>query len=231
MSAERDARHPMNPIDLQVARHLLEAVAAEMGHALERTAHSANITQRRDFSCAVFDPAGNMTAQATHIPVHLGSMPASVAAVLDTLELEDGGHAILNDPYAGGSHLPDVTLVTRVGELGYVANRAHHADVGGATPGSMVLAEHVDREGVRLPPMPLAEGEARLLAAVRNPDETRADLAAQVNANRVGAARLRELAGRLDLAAAGRELRAYAGRLMRATVAAVPDGTCTSLRT
>ena len=213
----------MDAVELQVVRHLLEGVAEAMGHTLERTAHSANITQRRDFSCAVFDADRKLIAQATHIPVHLGSMTASVEAAT---EIE--GDVLLNDPYAGGSHLPDLTLVSPVVvdgvTIAYVANRAHHADVGGASPGGMTIGDHIDREGVRLPPGPLAANREVLLAGSRRPDERAADLDAQVNANRVGARMLAELAGRLDLAAAGRALCDYGRRLMAAVVAGLPDG-------
>src|SRR5207244_8414027 len=132
----------IDPIELELIRHLFEAAAEEMGTTLRRVAFSANIKERRDFSCALFDADGDLLAQAAHIPVHLGSMPASVAAVRQCLgTLGDGDVAIVNDPFAGGTHLPDVTLVSPVylGHtlLGYAANRAHHADVGGASPGSM----------------------------------------------------------------------------------------------
>src|SRR5215203_394970 len=132
----------VDPVQLELTRNLLEAAAEGMGITLQRVAFSANIKERRDFSCAIFDPAGELLAQAAHIPVHLGSMPASVAAVLQTLgTLGENDVAIVNDPFAGGTHLPDITIVSpaffegRV--IGYVANRAHHADVGGISPGSM----------------------------------------------------------------------------------------------
>src|SRR5947207_1215885 len=145
----------IDPIELELMRSLLEAAAEEMGITLQRTAFSANIKERRDFSCALFDEHANLLAQAAHIPVHLGSMPASVRAVIERLgHLKQGSVAIANDPFAGGTHLPDITIVSPVyfanAIVGYVANRAHHADVGGATPGSMTLSHHIDEEGLRI---------------------------------------------------------------------------------
>src|SRR5215210_5252981 len=139
----------IDPIQLELMRNLFEAAAEEMGITLRRVAFSANIKERRDFSCAIFDAAGALLAQAAHIPVHLGSMGDSVRAVLDRLgNLSEGDVAIVNDPFAGGTHLPDITIVSPVihgGVLaGYVANRAHHADVGGVSPGSMTLSRHID---------------------------------------------------------------------------------------
>src|SRR5919112_4916973 len=156
----------IDPIQLELMRNLFEAAAEEMGITLARVAFSANIKERRDFSCAIFDPAGELLAQAAHIPVHLGSMPASVAAVRERLgALADGDVAIVNDPFAGGTHLPDITVVSPVYDganlIGYAANRAHHADVGGASPGSMTLSRHIDEEGVRIEPSLLYRGGAR----------------------------------------------------------------------
>src|SRR3954454_6021088 len=138
-----------DPIELELMRNLFEASAEEMGFVLQRVAFSANIKERRDFSCALFDPAGEMLAQAAHIPVHLGSMPASVAAVRARLgNLSEGDVAIVNDPFAGGTHLPDITIVSPIFHagalIGYAANRAHHADVGGSSPGSMTLSRSID---------------------------------------------------------------------------------------
>jgi N-methylhydantoinase B len=223
----------LDPIDLQVVTGALRAACEEMGAALVRSAHSANIKERRDCSSGLFDAGGEMVMQAEHIPVHLGAMPAAVAAVLD--EDHSGGRPwILNDPFRGGTHLPDITVITPVlgarGELlGFAANRAHHADVGGRVPGSMpadstTLAE----EGVVIAPRVLdqtAIGE--LSALMRQPDQRRADLRAQLAANRIGALRLRELAARLG-APALREATAavldYAERRTRARIAALPDG-------
>src|SRR3982751_5848485 len=142
---------PTDPIELELMRNLFEAAAEERGITLQRVAFSANIKERRDFSCALFDASGELLAQAAHIPVHLGSMPASVRAVLDRLgPLEDGDVAIVNDPFAGGTHLPDITLVQPIFHdaalIGYAANRAHHADVGGTSPGAMTLSRHIDEE-------------------------------------------------------------------------------------
>src|SRR5687768_643416 len=153
-----------DPIELEILRNLFEAAAEEMGITLARVAFSANIKERRDFSCALFDANGELLAQAAHIPVHLGSMPASVAAVRTALgELAEGDVAIVNDPFAGGTHLPDITIVSPIyannaagsagrSIVGYAANRAHHADVGGTSPGSMTLSRHIDEEGLRLEP-------------------------------------------------------------------------------
>src|SRR5438105_5044149 len=139
----------VDPIELELFRNFFEAAADEMGITLGRVAFSANIKERRDFSCAVFDEVGELLAQAAHIPVHLGSMPASVRAVRDRLgALEEGDVAIVNDPFSGGTHLPDITVVSPVyadgRPVGYAANRAHHADVGGISPGSMTLSRHID---------------------------------------------------------------------------------------
>src|SRR6478609_3734028 len=180
-----------DPLELEILRNLFEAAAEEMGITLARVAFSANIKERRDFSCALFDPGGELLAQAAHIPVHLGSMPASVAVVRETLgTLSDGDVAIVNDPFAGGTHLPDITIVSPIYEagvlLGYAANRAHHADVGGTTPGSMTLSRHIDEEGIRIPPALLYRAGTRdddllntILRAVRTPAERLGDLDAQ----------------------------------------------------
>jgi N-methylhydantoinase B len=204
-----------------------------MGVALIRSAHSANIKERRDASTALFNPAGDMIVQAEHIPVHLGAMPAAVAAVLG----ED--HApevswILNDPFAGGTHLPDITVITPVFSdervlLGFAASRAHHADVGGALPGSMPAhSRSLADEGVVIAPQPLREGVIEeLTARMRQPRERRADLRAQLAANRVGALRLAQLARRLgpeQLREATDEVLRYAERRTRACLAALPDG-------
>jgi N-methylhydantoinase B len=148
-----------DPTTLEIYRALFTSVAEEMGVALRRTAFSPNIKERRDYSCAVFDAQGRVIAQGDHMPVHLGSMPMAVAAALEQIELAPGDVVALNDPFAGGTHLPDVTLVMPVvskqRKLFYVANRAHHADIGGATPGSMGLATDIYGEGLRIPPIRL----------------------------------------------------------------------------
>ena len=205
-------------VRLQVLGYALRAVAEEMGAALIRSAFSANIKERRDCSTAIFDADGRMVAQAEHIPVHLGAMPASVAAVIACDPgLEDV--FILNDPYAGGTHLPDITLVSRT-ELGFAATRAHHADVGGEVPGSMPAGSRtLAEEGVVIPPTRLDEATLEaLVAQMRNPDERRGDLRAQLAAQRLGARRIADLCARL-----GRdEVTAAMGE--RAGIAALPDG-------
>ncbi len=230
----------IDAVSLEVARNRLAAIAGEMGSVLRRTAYSPNIKERADCSAAVFVPSGEMLAQAEHIPVHLGSMPASVAAVLDGFGngVEPGVQYAVNDPYAGGTHLNDLTLVRPIhvgGRLvGWAANRAHHADVGGEAPGSMPAhAVHVDQEGHRVAPMPavrngewLDEFLEPFLEATRTPAERLGDLSAQLGANEAGAARLAALA-EADLdgfeALAG-ELLAYGERRMRAAIGALPDG-------
>jgi N-methylhydantoinase B len=227
----------MNPVDLEVLRNQLESVAEEMGRVLVHGAYSPNITERRDCSTALFDAEGRLVAQAEHIPVHLGAMPAAVGAVLDC-DPEPGDLFALNDPFEGGTHLPDVTLVSPITHDGtivaYAASRAHHADVGGMTPGSMPAGSRdIQQEGVRLPPVRLvAGGEPRddvvalILANVRNPRERRADLRAQRAAHDRGAERVREL---LDehgdrLLAAFEAVRDYSRERVEAELAAVPDG-------
>src|SRR5256886_9430900 len=197
-----------------------------MGAALVRSAFSANLREGRDCSTALFDERGRMIAQAEHIPVHLGAMPDAVAAVLRHGPSPEDVF-ILNDPYAGGTHLPDVTLVTRT-ELGFAVTRAHHADVGGREPGSMPADSHeLAEEGVVIPPTRLDdELLERLLARMRNPDERRGDLRAQLAAHHLAARRVAELAARHGherVRAAMEELHAYSERRARAGVAAPPD--------
>ncbi|MDQ3722269.1 MAG: hydantoinase B/oxoprolinase family protein [Actinomycetota bacterium] len=224
----------LDAIDLQVVTGALRAACEEMGAALVRSAHSANIKERRDCSSGLFDAAGEMIMQAEHIPVHLGAMPAAVVAVQGE-DHSAGRPWILNDPFAGGTHLPDITVITPIldpatGELlGFAANRAHHADVGGCVPGSMpadstTLAE----EGVVIAPRVLDEAAIdELTAQMRQPDQRRADLRAQLAANRIGARRLVELAERLGseaLCEATAAVLDYAERRTRACIAALPDG-------
>jgi N-methylhydantoinase B len=215
------------PIELQVIGASLRAIAEEMGAALVRSAFSANIKERRDCSTALFDEAGRMVTQAEHIPVHLGAMPEAVAAVR-AHDPRPGEPWILNDPYAGGTHLPDLTIVTRT-VLGYAVTRAHHADVGGSEPGSLppgsrTLAE----EGVVIPPTLLDEATlTSLVGQMRNPDERRGDLRAQLAAHRLAEQRIDDLCarrGREPVAAAMEELLAYSERVVRASVRALPDG-------
>jgi len=222
----------LDPITLQVLVGALRAACDEMGATLIRSAYSANIKERHDCSTALFDAAGELVMQAEHIPVHLGSMPDAVAAVLGE-EQRPGCSWILNDPYRGGTHLPDITLVSPVfaGEelLGFAASRAHHADVGGPTPGSMpAFSKSLEEEGVVIPPT-VADPETleRLAAQMRSPRQRLADLRAQQAANRVGELRLGELRERLGAAALREgmaEILAYTERRTRAALAELPDG-------
>jgi N-methylhydantoinase B len=221
-----------DPIALQVITGALRAACEEMGAALIRSAHSANIKERRDCSTALFDPSGEMVMQAEHIPVHLGAMPAAVAALLGE-EHRPGVSWVLNDPYRGGTHLPDITVVTPVFDdaelLGFAASRAHHADVGGRVPGSMPAdSRTLDEEGVVIAPRVLDEPAIdELVARMRRPSERRADLRAQLAANRTGGERLRELARRIGgerLRAAMAEVLDYTERRTRACLDALPDG-------
>jgi N-methylhydantoinase B len=225
---------------LEVFNHRLSAIAEEMGVALCRSAFSPNIKERRDFSCALFDARGAMVAQAAHIPVHLGSTPLSVRAALESVRMRPGDVVMLNDPYAGGTHLPDVTVVAPVylanarQPFGYVANRAHHADIGGCTPGSMPLATEIYQEGLRLPPVRIvtrgtvADDVMRLfLANTRVADERRGDLLAQLAALRLGGMRLQELAqraGRNATQAAMLQLQDYSARLLSSALRQFPAG-------
>jgi N-methylhydantoinase B len=222
----------MDPIALQVLVGGLRAACDEMGATLIRSAYSANIKERHDCSTAVFDAAGELVMQAEHIPVHLGSMPDAVAAVLGE-EQRPGQSWILNDPYRGGTHLPDITLVSPVfaeGELlGFAASRAHHADVGGPTPGSMpAFSKTLAEEGVVIPPTRAdTETMERLAGQMRNPRQRLADLRAQQAANRVGELRLAELCERLGaeaLRTGMAEILAYTERRTRAALAELPDG-------
>ena len=260
-----------DPTTLEIYRALYTSVAEEMGIALRRTAFSPNIKERRDYSCAVFDNAGRVVAQGDHMPVHLGSMPMAVAAALREIELMPGDVVALNDPFAGGTHLPDVTLVMPVvggrwpvsservpGARGrvpvknktraalhqhptpdtrplfYVANRAHHADIGGVNPGSMGMATDVYGEGLRIPPVRIVRGGTLdddmmrlLLANVRGMTERRADFEAQIGSLNTGASRLLEIVARRG-AQEAREYAAhlieYSERLMRRTISEIPDG-------
>jgi N-methylhydantoinase B len=223
----------LDPIALQVMIGGLRAACEEMGAALIRSAYSANIKERHDCSTAIFDAGGELVMQAEHIPVHLGSMPDAVAAVID-LDQTPGASWILNDPYRGGTHLPDITLISPVFAavelIGFAACRAHHADVGGPTPGSMPAdSTRLEDEGVVIPPTRVSQEVLRDLAAqMRFPQQRLADLRAQEAANRIGALRLGELAerhGREQLDTAMAEILAYAERRTRHALAALPDGT------
>ena len=223
----------MNPVELEIYRNVYASIAEEMGATLMRCAFSPNISERRDFSCAVFDAGAEMIEQAAHIPVHLGSAPLSAQAALafSGPHWPPGRHVILNDPFAGGTHLPDITVVSPVhsedGELLFlVANRAHHADVGGVTPGSLPLSRSIDEEGIRIQPSWLTDDVVELVcAASRTPMERRADLRAQLAANARGIARLREWSLKRGFREAGAELQDYSERLMCQALSALPDGT------
>jgi len=223
---------------LEVFRHRLEAVAEQMGETLARTAYSANIKERRDHSCAVFDANGRLLAQAAHIPVHLGSMPASVAAALNALAPRVGDVIVLNDPFQGGTHLPDITMISPIaadgGIVGYVANRAHHADIGGAVPGSMGVTTNINQEGLRIGPTRWFAGGKedagfvqQFLAEVRGPVERLGDLRAQLSANEIGQRGIRNLIdryGRENFAVLSNDLLVYAERLVRAMLASMRPG-------
>jgi N-methylhydantoinase B len=234
-----------DPVELEIFKSLFHSIAEEMGAALRRTAFSPNIKERRDYSCAVFDGAGEVVAMGDHMPVHLGSMPMSVRAAVETLTLNAGDVAILNDPFCGGTHLPDITLVAPVFLGGtkarrsakptfYVASRAHHADVGGTYAGSMGICREIYQEGIRIPPIKLiAGGELQddvfrlLLNNVRTPEEREGDLNAQIAACHTGAARLLEITERYGLARVQQvmgELQEYSEKLMRAFLGKVPHG-------
>jgi N-methylhydantoinase B len=264
-SRNKRSAQAFDPTTLEIYRALYTSVAEEMGIALRRTAFSPNIKERRDYSCAVFDGRGRVIAQGDHMPVHLGSMPMAVAAALEQLELAPGDVVALNDPFAGGTHLPDVTLVAGVFEeqgpgaggrgtgkkermsfgfpqppapvpcpLFYVANRAHHADIGGATPGSMGVATDVYGEGLRIPPVRIVRGGLLdeemmrlVLANLRGTTERRADFLAQIGSLKTGASRLTEIIrrrGERDALLYGAHLIDYSARMMRRTIKEIPDG-------
>jgi N-methylhydantoinase B len=233
-------KRKLSPIDLELFRHALLSIADEMGIVLRRTSFSSNIKERRDYSCAVYDGGGQALAMGDHMPVHLGAMPMSVRYALEDFRLAPGDVVILNDPFRGGTHLPDVTAVRGVFCSGkkepdfYVANRAHHADIGGMTPGSMGLAREIYQEGLRIPPIRLVAGgetdEAllRLITAnVRTPDERRGDLVAQLMSLDRGERRLQALFQTWGGAAAARlcdALLDYSEQRMRAVLDTIPDG-------
>ena len=229
----------VDPLSLQVFSNLFSSVAEEMGVRLQRSARSPNIKMRRDFSCAVFDSGGHLLAQAAHIPVHLGAMPLAMQVVAERFDLRAGDVVIMNDPYAGGTHLPDISLVspafTDSGErIGYVMSRAHHSDVGGLSPGSMPRSTEIYQEGVIIPPLLLVEGERLnqplldlILRNVRTPEERWGDLAAQLAAQRAGESGLLRLADRYGIASValhGGALHAYAEQVMRALIARIEPG-------
>ncbi|MDH3270147.1 MAG: hydantoinase B/oxoprolinase family protein [Gemmatimonadota bacterium] len=227
-------------VELEVFRHLFTALAEEMGAALKRASFSPNIKERRDYSCALFNPDAEAVSLGDHMPVHLGAMPMSVEAALSELgTLLPGDVVCLNDPFRGGTHLPDITLISPVYDrtdrlLGHVASRAHHSDVGGSTPGSMPLASEIFEEGLRIPPVRLFREGVRnddlwttVLANVRTPVERAGDLDAQLAALHTGSTRLLEIVDRrgtdATLSAMAALIR-YADRLVAAGLAAIPDG-------
>ncbi|MBP7961528.1 MAG: hydantoinase B/oxoprolinase family protein [Caldilineaceae bacterium] len=256
----------MDPITLELYRHRFASVSEEMGITLRRTAYSPNIKERLDFSCALFDAAGKMVAQAAHIPAHLGAMPASVATVLPLFpDWQPGDVVIVNDPFQGGNHLPDITMISPVflrmadgewrmadgvGQEGaqppipnpqsqitpsfFVASRAHHADVGGMTPGSLPLSTEIFQEGIIIPPVRLVRGGVMnedllrlILRNVRTPDERRGDIAAQRAAHAIGQRRLLELVDRHgadEVLAYAEHLQRYTEQLTRSAIARWPDG-------
>lgn len=240
---------PRDPIELEIFKNLLHATAEEMGAALRRTAFSPNIKERRDYSCAIFNGDGDVVAMGDHMPVHLGSMPMSVQAAIAAGKMQPGDMVMLNDPFRGGTHLPDITLVAPVfvarGRLRprnvvnhpdfYVASRAHHADVGGTYAGSMGLCRDIYQEGFRIPPVKIIRAGAMdrdvlslLLSNVRTPEEREGDLGAQIAACHTGIGRLREICARYGLERvkiAARELLDYSEELMLAFLQKVPSGT------
>lgn len=240
-----------NPIEFEVFKNLFLSIAEEMGVTLCRTGFSPNIKERLDYSCAVYDAHGDTIAQGDHMPVHLGAMPLSVRAAIDAVAMEPGDMVMLNDPFRGGTHLPDITLVApvflpsqgrrsvgrRARPAFFVANRAHHSDVGGMSPGSMPVAREIFQEGLIIPPVRLvrrgevvADVMALLLANVRTPDEREGDIAAQIAANRVAESRLRDVVTRygrpktMQYAAA---LQGYTERVVRHAIRGMPDGVYT----
>jgi N-methylhydantoinase B len=230
-----------DPVELAIFKSIVHSVAEEMGATLRRTSFSPNIKERRDYSCAVFDAAGRVMAMGDHMPVHLGSMPMSVRAAIDRVDFEPGDIAILNDPYAGGTHLPDITMVLPVFEDGaqnplfYVAARAHHADVGGQYPGSMGPCREIYQEGIRIPPIKIVHRQEvvrdvlqLLLLNVRTPIEREGDLMAQVGACRVGEVRLREIVSKYGAAVIRQltqDLLEYSDLLVQNELARAPAGT------
>jgi serine O-acetyltransferase len=235
--AERLA-HLERALNLPCGREV--PLSEEMGVTLCRTAFSPNIKERKDFSCALFDGEGHMIAQAEHIPVHLGAMPMSVLHAIEHVDMQPGDGVLVNDPYGGGTHLPDITLVTPIFLEGvhrpafFAANRAHHADVGGMTPGSMPLSTEVFQEGIRIPPIKImVDGRIHhdllqlILANVRTPREREGDLTAQIAANRTGERRLRDVIAKYGLPEVlyySAELQRYAERMTRRVIADIPDG-------
>ena len=229
-----------DPVELELFRSLFVSIAEEMGAVLRKTSFSANIKERRDYSCAIYDAGGETVAMGDHMPVHLGAMPLSVRHALDDFTLEAGDVVILNDPFRGGTHLPDITAISGVflkaGKPAsyYVASRAHHADVGGMSPGSMPMAREIYQEGIRIPPILLARRGRidqsllrMILANVRTPEEREGDLRAQLMSNARGERRLRDITAKYGAPTVERnmrELQDYSERMMRAAIGKLPDG-------
>ena len=230
----------VDPVELEIFKSIFISVAEEMGVTLCRSSFSPNIKERKDFSCAVFDGQGGAVAQGDHLPVHLGAMPLSVRSAIERVDLGSGDTVILNDPFRGGTHLPDITMVSPVfvkGKAGpafFVANRAHHSDVGGIAPGSMALATEIFQEGLIIPPVKLVKRGriardvlAFVLANVRTPEEREGDLTAQLAANRVGERRLTEITAKYGLAKTSaymRHLQDYSENIVRQAIRDIPDG-------
>jgi N-methylhydantoinase B len=229
-----------DPVELSIFHSAVHSIAEEMGAALRRTALSPNIKERRDYSCAVFDGRGRVIAMGDHMPVHLGSMPMSVRAAIAAVDFAPGDMVLLNDPYAGGTHLPDITMVLPVFPVGsskpefYVANRAHHADVGGKFAGSMGPATSIFEEGIRIPPVRLVRSGKvdrevldLILKNVRTPHERGGDLDSQMGACHVGEQRMLQLAAKFGIEKLNawiEELLDYSERLVRAELRAMPTG-------
>src|SRR5919204_1378982 len=232
-----------DPVELETFKNIFHSIAEEMGATLRGTAFSPNIKERRDYSCAVFDSAAEVIAMGDHMPVHLGSMPMSVRAAVESIDLGPGDIVVLNDPFRGGTHLPDITLVAPVYIVKskprrnpdfYVASRAHHADVGGAYPGSMGLCREIYQEGLRIPPVRIMRSGkmqpdvlALLLNNVRTPGEREGDLGAQIAACHTGSARLAEVCTRYGLQRAqdaARDLLDYSEEMMLSLLKRVPPG-------
>ena len=235
----------VNRITMEIFRNLLSSIPEEMGAVLQRTGYSPNIKERRDFSCAIFDSKGDIAAQAAHLPVHLGSTPQSVKEAIRTVEMFPGDCVILNDPYRGGTHLPDITFVEPVFTPGgkepsfYAANRAHHCDVGGKTPGSMGLCSHIKDEGLIIPPTKLIErGKlnravmGKIISELRNPHERKGDINAQIAANSVGRIRLLELVDKYSVETVLLQMEAlqdHSERMVRELISRIPDGSYSAM--
>jgi len=228
-----------NPILLEIFKNRFSSISDEMGVVLQRTAFSPNIKERKDFSCAIFDENGDIISQAAHIPVHLGSMEMSVKSVIQNVDLNEGDMAILNDPYKGGTHLPDITIVAPVffdsdKPVFYVANRAHHSDIGGMSAGSMPLSNSIFQEGLIFPPLKFVENgeiDQKLLefikSNVRTPEEREGDFSAQIMANIKGIDRLKEVIHKYGIETVkfySKQMKLYSEKLMRKRISEIPNG-------